>query len=278
MLNRRSLRTTTNLQALHALNRSPDHNRLLLKELPQRDRSSIYNAQLRSLHNSALLISISTLSQSRLRPNFRRVSRRQAKRVVTRSWSSLGAFYAWHTDPNNMASGSASADKKGEKSSWASAVDSINPWAGSRSSTPVPREPVPPPPPPPNPGNSGGDHSINLIYGLSARKYPADCPPLKVKWFHAVDVWTVYCPLLVSILADEHFDTRFRNESHSLSAVSKRSPKMQSLSLSRRNGSPFLPTTPVPSKPHIKAFSRPRSTSRTERTQFRGKPQQRVEG
>ncbi|KAJ4422518.1 hypothetical protein N0V82_002852 [Gnomoniopsis sp. IMI 355080] len=87
-----------------------------------------------------------------------------------------------------MASGSASLDKKGEKSSWASAVDSINPWAGSRSSTPVPKDPIPPPPPPPNPGNSGGDHSINLIYGVSARKYPPDCPPLKVKWFHAVDV------------------------------------------------------------------------------------------
>lgn len=85
-----------------------------------------------------------------------------------------------------MASGSG-ADKKAEKSTWASAVDSINPWSVSRSSTPTPKE-QPPPPPPPKPAPQGGDHSINPIYGISARKYPPDCPPLKVQWFHAVDV------------------------------------------------------------------------------------------
>lgn len=77
------------------------------------------------------------------------------------------------------------ADKKAEKSTWASAVDSINPWAVSRSTTPVPKEPVPPPP---KPTTSEKDHSVNLIYGISARKYPTDCPPLNVQWFHAVDV------------------------------------------------------------------------------------------
>lgn len=85
-----------------------------------------------------------------------------------------------------MASAPADNSKKAEKSTWASAVDSINPWAVSRSSTPVPKEP--PPPPPPKPTNSEKDHSINLIYGISARKYPSDCPPLSVQWFHAVDV------------------------------------------------------------------------------------------
>ncbi|CAN8106391.1 unnamed protein product [Discula destructiva] len=79
-------------------------------------------------------------------------------------------------------------DKKAEKSSWASAVDSINPWAGSRSTTPTPISKEQAPPPPPQPVPSRGDHSINLIYGLSARKYPSDCPPLRVKWFHAVDI------------------------------------------------------------------------------------------
>lgn len=86
-----------------------------------------------------------------------------------------------------MASGSG-ADKKAEKSTWASAVDSINPWSVSRGSTPTPREPPPPPPPKPAPAPQGGDHSINPIYGISARKYPSDCPPPKVQWFHAVDV------------------------------------------------------------------------------------------
>ncbi|KAJ0120134.1 DDHD domain-containing protein [Diaporthe amygdali] len=84
-----------------------------------------------------------------------------------------------------MASGSA-ADKKAEKSTWASAVESINPWSVSRSSTPTPREP--PAPPAPKPTNQGGDHSINPIYGISSRRYPPDCPPLKVQWFHAVDI------------------------------------------------------------------------------------------
>ncbi|ROV96771.1 hypothetical protein VMCG_07887 [Cytospora schulzeri] len=83
-----------------------------------------------------------------------------------------------------MASGSA-ADKKAEKSTWASAVDSINPWSGARSSTPAPKEPAPPPPPK---TSNTGDHSTNPIYGISARRYPSDCPPLKVKWFHAIDV------------------------------------------------------------------------------------------
>lgn len=159
------------------------------------------------MHNTTPLTQVlhapasSTLasSQSILALTLRRVTRRHEKRVSTRSWSSLGASRAWHSRPHSMAtassgsppisvpaSGSAPGDKKAEKSSWASAVDSINPWAGSRSSTPAPKEPAPPQPP--MPVVTGGDHSINLIYGLSARKYPSDCPPLKVKWFHAIDV------------------------------------------------------------------------------------------
>lgn len=193
MLTRRPfIATTTNPKALHAFVR-PNPPELLcpIQKLSRRNGSLIQSARLRLLHTAVLAIPASDPSQSKRGLPCRRAARRQARRIVTRSWSSLGASRAWHTGSNKMASGSASADKKGEKSSWASAVDSINPWAGSRSTTPVPKEPTPapPPPPPPNPGNSGGDHSINLVYGLSARKYPPDCPPLKVKWFHAVDVW-----------------------------------------------------------------------------------------
>lgn len=110
--------------------------------------------------------------------------------TLSRSWSSLGASPTRHASPNvTMASGSGSGsgpvDKRAEKSTWASAVDSINPWAVSRSSTPIPKESIPPPP---KPTNTEKDHSVNLIYGISARKYPDDCPPLTVQWFHAVDV------------------------------------------------------------------------------------------
>lgn len=189
MLTRRSLLTTSTIphQALHAFIR-PEQTGPLSKELSRRNESSVNDARLSFLHTAALPTLTLASSQSRFGLNWRLVVRRQVRRVSSRSWSSLGALCARYTGPNNMATGFASADKKAEKSTWASAVDSFNPWAGSRSSTPVPKESAPPPPP--NPGNSGGDHSINLIYGVSARKYPPDCPPLKVKWFHAVDVWT----------------------------------------------------------------------------------------
>ncbi|KAB5539386.1 DDHD domain-containing protein [Coniochaeta sp. 2T2.1] len=75
-------------------------------------------------------------------------------------------------------------DKKAEKSYLASTIDSINPWGGSRSSTPTPKEPKPEQQPPVNPG----DHIVNPLYGQSSRRYPPDCPKLNVKWFHAVDI------------------------------------------------------------------------------------------
>ncbi|KAL2017862.1 hypothetical protein VTK56DRAFT_1607 [Thermocarpiscus australiensis] len=76
-----------------------------------------------------------------------------------------------------------SGDKKAEKSYLASAVDSINPWAGNRSATPTPKDPQPAVAP-----SNTGDHATNPFYGQSFRRYPPDCPPLNVQWFHAVDV------------------------------------------------------------------------------------------
>ena len=74
-------------------------------------------------------------------------------------------------------------DKKAERSYLSSAVDSINPWSSSRSSTSKPDEPAKSP----SVANPG-DHSSSPFYGQSLKNYPADCPPLKVQWFHAVDV------------------------------------------------------------------------------------------
>lgn len=34
----------------------------------------------------------------------------------------------------------------------------------------------------------GGDHMVNRRHRLSLKRYPQDCPPLDVRWFHAVDV------------------------------------------------------------------------------------------
>lgn len=74
-------------------------------------------------------------------------------------------------------------DKKADKSYLSTAVDSINPWAGSRSVTPTPKDPQPAPS-----VTNPGDHSTSHLYGQSFKRYPLDCPPLKVQWFHAVDV------------------------------------------------------------------------------------------
>ncbi|KAI1650106.1 DDHD domain-containing protein [Daldinia loculata] len=77
--------------------------------------------------------------------------------------------------------------KKVEKSYLASAVDSINPWTTNRSTTPTPKDAAPKTSQP-VPTRKAEDHSTNTLYGQSFRRYPLDCPPLNVMWFHAVDV------------------------------------------------------------------------------------------
>ncbi|KAI1759634.1 DDHD domain-containing protein [Hypoxylon sp. FL1150] len=76
--------------------------------------------------------------------------------------------------------------KKVEKSYLATAVDSINPWMTTRSTTPVPKDV--PPKTKTAPTKRADDHSTNTLYGQSFRRYPSDCPPLNIMWFHAVDV------------------------------------------------------------------------------------------
>ncbi|KAI1372953.1 DDHD domain-containing protein [Hypoxylon crocopeplum] len=86
--------------------------------------------------------------------------------------------------------------KKVEKSYLATAVDSINPWTTTRSTTPTPKDGTSKPKPKTMinsktetaPTRKADDHSTNTLYGQSFRKYPSDCPPLNVMWFHAVDV------------------------------------------------------------------------------------------
>ncbi|KAI1345079.1 DDHD domain-containing protein [Xylariaceae sp. FL0016] len=100
--------------------------------------------------------------------------------------------------PNADTSASSAADKradrKGEKkpdkSYVASAIDSINPWTASRSTTPTPRDTssLPTPKSKPAAARKADDHSTNTLYGQSFKKYPPSCPSLNVKWFHAVDV------------------------------------------------------------------------------------------
>ncbi|CAL3971357.1 hypothetical protein PZA11_007864 [Diplocarpon coronariae] len=78
--------------------------------------------------------------------------------------------------------------EKPERSYLSTAVDSISPWGGSRSSTPKPASTTVP-----GEGSGlghqrGGDHTTQNWHGFSSKRYPADCPPLNARWFHAVDV------------------------------------------------------------------------------------------
>lgn len=98
-------------------------------------------------------------------------------------------------------------EKKGEKSYLTSAVDSINPWAGKRASSPAPdaKATQSPQPATATAPVDPGDHSITHLYGQSFRTYPPDCPPLYVQWYHAIDVCTE--PGTVGVAAHWYFDT-----------------------------------------------------------------------
>lgn len=73
------------------------------------------------------------------------------------------------------------ADQKG------SFLGAISPWSTSRSPTPQPtatdhldRKDV-------LQRSQGEDHTVTRRYWLNLRHYPKDCPPLRVRWFYAVD-------------------------------------------------------------------------------------------
>ncbi|KAL2887930.1 putative phospholipase C20G8.02, mitochondrial [Ceratocystis lukuohia] len=86
-----------------------------------------------------------------------------------------------------MPSTAAKSEKKPEKAH--SYLDSINPWAASRSSTPATpvRDTSSPLSITSAPITKKVDHSTSHLYGRSLSSYPADCPPLNVMWYHAVD-------------------------------------------------------------------------------------------
>lgn len=109
-------------------------------------------------------------------------------------------IYCWQRQRNStrarhlsscdlMAEGkSAPRSSSTERSYLAAATDLFTPW-GSRTATPV----LKPAPSPLMTDSSGlqnqhaGDPRMRRKY-ISAKSYPADCPPLKVHWFYAVDV------------------------------------------------------------------------------------------
>ena len=82
-------------------------------------------------------------------------------------------------------------EQKADKSYLTSAVESLNPWA-VKPATPAPTDKAEDRSTTPTMASSAEprDHATTPFYGQSLRHYPPDCPPLKVQWFHAVDVRT----------------------------------------------------------------------------------------
>ena len=82
--------------------------------------------------------------------------------------------------------------KEAEQPSWTSTFNSINPWAGHRGQAPSaaakPAKSEVEKIADSNETSINHDHLSVPIYGKSFRMYPDDCPPLRVRWFHAVDV------------------------------------------------------------------------------------------
>lgn len=67
-------------------------------------------------------------------------------------------------------------------------LGSLSPWA--RATTPPPKSPQVKPLSQPEglKQSSGIDHAISIRPSPSLQRYPRDCPPLKAKWYYAVDV------------------------------------------------------------------------------------------
>jgi hypothetical protein len=83
-------------------------------------------------------------------------------------------------------------------------ISALSPWS-SRSASPKSEQDALPPSEPPLAATKGGDHTVSHKHRLSLRKYPRDCPPLSVQWFHAVDVCfkTLRRLVLLSVIDDE---------------------------------------------------------------------------
>lgn len=84
-------------------------------------------------------------------------------------------------------------------------INALSPWSSSRSATPKP-------PPAAHrdaddkaaglgmSNQRGSDHTVSHIHRLSPSKYPHDCPPLEVRWFHAVDVSVLKTPMAITYI------------------------------------------------------------------------------
>jgi hypothetical protein len=147
-----------------------------------------------TLHQEALFLRLTALlaKLTRLHSSVLPFLREQVRFSKVQSFSELRRrpCRPYHWTPLSWKKMSTPETKPGFLSAG---ITALSPW-GSRSATPKP------PPPSSHHGDDdkaagpgagaqrGGDHVVNRRPRLTLRKYPSDCPPLVVRWFHAVDV------------------------------------------------------------------------------------------
>ena len=82
-----------------------------------------------------------------------------------------------------------SAPPDEQSSSYLSSLSKLSPWPRSPALPPSKGKDGEPEPAPLLHQQKGADHRVlGTRHKLSQRKYPPDCPPMRVQWFHAVDV------------------------------------------------------------------------------------------
>lgn len=72
----------------------------------------------------------------------------------------------------------------------AAGINKLSPW-GTRAGSPVTKQQDAPEQSSGDIGlkqQRGGDHKVSHRHRLSLKRYPRDCPPLRVQWFFAVDI------------------------------------------------------------------------------------------
>jgi hypothetical protein len=97
----------------------------------------------------------------------------------------------------------------------------------------------------------GGDHVVDRRHRLSLKKYPQDCPPLAVRWYHAVDV-PKRKPLSAHGLAPDATLPKPRkwipfstSDSNAIEVAFQKTADELDAAEIRRNANPGTPATPA---------------------------------
>lgn len=150
--------------------------------------TSLSKALYINLQQAAKLARSSSL-QSYIRRNFPFLLPNSDPPRATVSLSRRESGHSWGKDVGNMASqGNQTPGPHDPNQGYLkSSLGKLSPWTRSPSIAPSKVKDGEPPEAVLQ-EQKGADHRVSTRHRLSLRKYPKDCPPLRVQWFHAVDV------------------------------------------------------------------------------------------